>query len=185
MACRPCPVQIGWTRANDGVATENAVLQGVACALNCRMTVPSNVEHSRFLSGSSSGSRRPVVSVNIREHSARRPLRRKHPALSISSTSPREKSYVGPNTRGTGGGSGGALRSGSVPSFSARPLLLYDPSRAKDEGDHDGSFVPSAQGCSGAAGGNRSQASEGAAGASGAGQPVRATLGSDTGTKLT
>ena len=85
MACRPCPVQIGWTRANDGVATENAVLQGVACALNCRMTVPSNVEHSRFLSDSSSGSRRPVVSVNIREHSARRPLRRKHPALSISS----------------------------------------------------------------------------------------------------
>ena len=75
--------------------------------------------------------------------------------------------------------------SGSVPSFSAPPLLLYDPSRAKDEGDHDGSFVPSAQGRSGAAGGNRGQASEGAAGAPGAGQPVRAALGSGAGTKLT
>ncbi len=30
---------------------KNAVLQGVACALTCRMTVPSHVEHSRFLSG--------------------------------------------------------------------------------------------------------------------------------------
>ena len=57
MACQPCPVQISWTRANDWVATENAVLQGVACALNWRMTVPGRVEHSRLLSDSSSGSR--------------------------------------------------------------------------------------------------------------------------------
>ena len=76
---------------------KNAVLQGAACALTCRMTVPSHAEHARCSSAaaSGSGSRRPVVSVNIREHSVPRRLHQKRAAQSIWSTSPREKSYMG------------------------------------------------------------------------------------------